>query len=53
MVFSYEDEDIALVDFQICISVPLNGCVQIYMNKKNTKFIKIANISLFRSFVNV
>ena len=32
----------------------LNVCVQIYMNKKNTKFIKITNISLlFRSFVNV
>ena len=31
----------------------LNVCVQIYMNKKNTKFIKITNISLlFRSFVS-
>ena len=31
----------------------LNVCVQIYMNKKNTKFIKSTNISLlFRSFIN-
>ena len=32
----------------------LNVCVEIYMNKKNTKFIQITNIYLlFRSFVNV
>ena len=32
----------------------LNACGEIYMNKKNTKFIQITNISLlFRSFVNV
>ena len=32
----------------------LKVCVEIYMNKKNTKFIQITNISLlFRSFVKV
>ena len=32
----------------------LNVCIEINMNKKNTKFIKITNISLlFRSFVSV
>ena len=32
----------------------LNVCVEIYMNKRNTKFIQITNIPLiFRSFVNV
>ena len=31
-----------------------NVCIEINMNKKNTKFIKITNISLlFRSFVSV
>ena len=31
----------------------LNVCIQIYMNKKNTTFIKITNISLLFSFVSV
>ena len=29
----------------------INVCVQIYMNKKNTKFIKITNISLLFQMV--